>query len=343
MSYPNYAKYNQYKNCCKPIGAQGATGLQGAQGATGLQGAQGATGATGATGAQGATGAAGFVSGSVSYGEMTEFGAATPDISMSLVNTWYVWASTDISFGLHDGVTFNIGAPGDLSNNDPTSLQTDVSGVYQAVVNFSIQVSKGNSIIKSCLTRNTVPIPDTDVRRKFASTGSSGAFSITTLIDADVGDKFGIIMQSDVAGTPPQLITVDNISFNLTKVVGIGDQGATGAQGGLGLQGATGAQGNIGATGAQGNIGATGAHTAAQGTALLTATPPTSYDSRMTGASGSFQIDVETFLPAGRNLVNALPTGCDSFIYLEVKANLVSLGYGAGETVYVPCYFNTPP
>ena len=64
----------------------------------------------------------------------------------------------------------------------------------------------------------------------------------------------------------------------------------------------------------------------------------------MTGASGSFPIDVETFLPAGRSISgNALPNGCDSFIYLEVKANLVSLGYGADETVYVPCYFNTPP
>jgi hypothetical protein len=321
---------------------------------------------------------------------MTEFGASSPDISMNVSDKWYVWASPTINFGLNDGVTFNKGEPGDLSFNEPASLQTDVSGVYQAVVNFSIQVTNANSIIKSCLTRNNVPIPDTDVRRNFPSVNSSGAFSITTLLDADVGDRFGIIMQSDVATIPnPQLVTVDNISFNLTKVVGIGDQGATGAQGGLGLQGATGAQGdqglqgatgaqgdqglqgatgaqgdqglqgatgaqgdqglqgatgaqgNIGTTGAQGAIGADGTHTGAQGAAGQTGATPVNYDSNMTPA-GNFPMDLATFLPAGNNGRNALPIGCDSFIYLEVKANLVSLGFTDSETVYVPCYFRAP-
>ena len=51
----------------------------------------------------------------------------------------------------------------------------------------------------------------TDVRRKFQSTGSSGAFSITTLIDASLNDKFGIaegLMTTVHAATATQF-TVD--------------------------------------------------------------------------------------------------------------------------------------
>jgi hypothetical protein len=170
---------------------------------------------------------------------------------MSNINTWYNWADPSINFGLNNGITFTQGVSGelDVSNSKvPTSLDTTTSGgVYKAIAVFSISVSTGADI-RVCLSQNGIPVADTDVTRSFQNTNSSGAFSITTLIDASLNDRFGIIIQTDTVGGsgPTQEITIDNISFNLTKVVGIGDTGATGATGPIG---ATGATGPIGATG----------------------------------------------------------------------------------------------
>lgn len=57
MSYSNYESYNQWLNCCKPVGLNGATGPTGPRGligpAGGPTGPQGSTGPTGPNGASG--------------------------------------------------------------------------------------------------------------------------------------------------------------------------------------------------------------------------------------------------------------------------------------------------
>ena len=63
MSYANYSGYNQWLNCCKPVGLNGTTGTTGPQGAVGTSGARGFTGPTGPVGVSvtGSTGATGPV------------------------------------------------------------------------------------------------------------------------------------------------------------------------------------------------------------------------------------------------------------------------------------------
>ena len=185
MSYPNYVKYNNYKNCCKPIGVQGA------------QGADGPRGLIGPIGPQGAQGATGSVSGSVSYGELTKISGTT---TTTLANQYY--GIIDASFGLHSGITFTDGSGGIFpSIGSPDTLNTTTSGgVYQAVVNLSIEVDVSANIT-AAISRNGTVISDTEVQRFFQNTptNSSGSFSITTLIDASLNDTFGIIIQSDVS------------------------------------------------------------------------------------------------------------------------------------------------
>ena len=147
MSYPNYAKFNQYKNCCKPIGAQGlqgtqgATGLQGAQGATGLQGAQGDTGATGAQGDTGATGAQGDTGATGAQGatgaDGTHTGAqgaagtqgATPanrDVNMTLIGGTYL---IDFATFLPAGRSNNNALPNTCNNFTYLEVKADLTNL----------------------------------------------------------------------------------------------------------------------------------------------------------------------------------------------------------------------
>ena len=57
MAYPNYENYNQWLNCCKPVGLNGATGPTGPRGLIGPAG--GPTGPTGPAGPTGPNGASG--------------------------------------------------------------------------------------------------------------------------------------------------------------------------------------------------------------------------------------------------------------------------------------------
>ena len=57
-----------------------------------------------------------------------------------------------------------------------------------------------------------------------------------------------------------------------------------------------------------------------------------------------------TYLPGGNwglNLGggarNHLPSLCDGFVFLEVQADLTSVGGTNPQTVYVPCYWQVPP
>jgi hypothetical protein len=61
MSYANYSGYNQWLNCCKPVGLNGDTGPTGPRGAVGTAGPRGYTGSTGPAGISvaGSTGPAG--------------------------------------------------------------------------------------------------------------------------------------------------------------------------------------------------------------------------------------------------------------------------------------------
>ena len=116
---------------------------------------------------------------------------------------------------------------------------------------------------------------------------------------------------------------------------------AVGAQGPQGLQGAQGAQGPSSGV----PVGAQGA-----GTAPTVTPAPTTYDGQMSNAATS-TIGVvgsrPTYLPGGDWASgiarNHLPAGCDRFNFLDVSANMTSVGGTAKHTVYIPAYWRPTP
>jgi len=80
MSYANYSGFNQWLNCCKPVGLNGATGTTGPRGAVGTSGARGFTGPTGPAGISvaGSTGPTG-IAGSQGVTGPTGAQGPTPD------------------------------------------------------------------------------------------------------------------------------------------------------------------------------------------------------------------------------------------------------------------------
>ena len=132
-----------------------------------------------------------------------------------------------------------------------------------------------------------------------------------------------------------------------------GEQGPKGAQGPAGASGPTGAQGPTGLTGAQGSQGVSGIGVGAIG-AQGQIGPPFSaarqYDSNMSWLRASDNtIGVNaaagarpTYLPGGNwgepSSDNHLPVRVNNFNFLEVRADMGSVGGGI-ERVYVPCYW----
>lgn len=126
---------------------------------------------------------------------------------------------------------FNTGGVGQITNmtfasgagSDPDTLSPDTDGTYQAVATFSVSSQSANRVVTAALSKNGVIDTDTEVSRDFSSTGSSGAFAITKLLNLSAGDEIGVELKSDSNTT----IDIDNISFNLTSI-GTGGSGGTG-------------------------------------------------------------------------------------------------------------------
>jgi hypothetical protein len=57
--------------------------------------------------------------------------------------------------------------------------------------------------------------------------------------------------------------------------------------------------------------------------------------------ASTYAIDASMYLPAGNLRYNALPARCDSFIYLQIDADLSAISGGNPTKVFVPCYFDS--
>jgi hypothetical protein len=225
-------------------GAQGSTGAQGATGATGAQGDQGAQGAQGDIGTTGAQGAAGSVSGGVAYGEIFEVGGAPVT-----VGTAYQGWNTGTVGEINEMVFVPGGSTG--ANADALRVNTGFGGVYQIQASYTLQVGSNTNITIAVFLQG-VEIATTTTSREF-SNNSTGSFSITDLIEVEAGQEVDIRLKSSVGGAS---VTPVNVSFNITKLVGVGDTGAQGDAGAAGAQGDAGTAGAQGADGAQGDTGA---------------------------------------------------------------------------------------
>lgn len=135
-----------------------------------------------------------------------------------------------------------------------------------------------------------------------------------------------------------------------------GEQGPAGPAGAQGpastVVGAQGPQGLQGAQGAQGPPSGAPAGVGAQGTA--TPATPVAYDSQMVtgGTIGVYATPLPigarpTYLPGGDwgsgGARNHLPVSCNRFNFLDVSANMVAVGGGVTQTVYIPCYWTQRP
>ena len=140
----------------------------------------------------------------VAYGEVVDSGGT----SISLSTTYIGFNTGDV--GEISNMTFTAGA-----GNDPDVLAPDEDGTYQLVASFSISSQEANRTITAAVSVNGTIDTDTEVNRSFQSTGSSGSFSITKLLDLTAGDEVGIEIKTN---TTPNTIDVDNISFNLTSI-----------------------------------------------------------------------------------------------------------------------------
>ena len=208
-------------------GSDGNDGAQGAAGSDGIQGAQGAAGAAGSDGSDGAQGAAGSVSGGVAYGEIFEVGGSAINVGTSYQgwNTATLGEINEMSF-----------TPGGNTGGNADSLRanTGFGGVYQIQASYTLTVGS-NATVTMAVFLDGVEVPTTTTSRAF-SNNSTGSFSITDLVQIEAGSEVDIRLRSDQTSTP---VTPVNISFNVSKLVGIGDQGAQGDTGLIGAQGAT--------------------------------------------------------------------------------------------------------
>jgi hypothetical protein len=143
------------------------------------------------------------------------------------------------------------------ANADALRVNAGFGGVYQIQASYTLQVGSNTNITIAVFLQG-VEIATTTTSRAF-SNNSTGSFSITDLIQIEAGQEVDIRLKSSVGGAA---VTPVNVSFNITKLVGVGDTGAQGASGVAGAQGATGAQGAEGAAsniaGPQGAQGAQG-------------------------------------------------------------------------------------
>jgi len=140
----------------------------------------------------------------VAYGEVVDAGGT----SISLSTSYTGFNTGDV--GEISNMTFTAG-----TGSDPDVLSPDEDGTYQVVAAFSVSSQEANRSITAAVSVNGTIDTDTEVVRSFQSTGSSGSFSITKLLDLTAGDEVGIEIKTN---TTPNAIDVDNISFNLTSI-----------------------------------------------------------------------------------------------------------------------------
>lgn len=135
---------------------------------------------------------------------------------------------------------------------------------------------------------------------------------------------------------------LDSKKCCIKKTTERGPQGLQGEQGPAGPQGATGPQGAIQIIGVTGGTNSTGAFT-----------PNYLHDGFIYPSSGGAQYNIgcdssnPTYLPGGDwfnqsgTFRNGLPSPCDSFVFLEVDANLTNIGQSNSKKVFIPCYFKS--
>ena len=219
-------------------GATGATGLQGIQGATGATGLQGIQGATGPTGADsnvtGPTGPAGAVTGSTAYGEFNDRETPSSTLSLTVSGGFSTW--TTGTAGVSRQVTLT---------TSPNTFTIIEDGDYKLSCSFSVSSLSANTVISAAIFVDGVIVSNSRVERSFQNTNASGAFSISDMRTMTAGEAVTLRFATDNDTT----MTINNISFNIIKLVGSGVTGATGVQGIQGVTGPTGATGNTGSIG----------------------------------------------------------------------------------------------
>ena len=172
----------------------------------------------------------------MTYAEIFEVGGAGITVGTSYQG-WNTGTVGEIS-----GMIFT---PGTGTTPDTITVNGTGGGAYQLQASYTLEVHS-NAIITIAVFLDGIEIPTTTTSRAF-SNNSTGSFSITDLISMEAGQVLDIRLKSDTAGV---LVDPVNISFNVTKLVGVGETGPAGADG------VTGPQGPAGATGATGPQGA---------------------------------------------------------------------------------------
>lgn len=208
--------------------------FEGPVGPTGPVGPQGIQGITGDTGPTGATGAPGVVTGNTCYGEIYQ----TSDGTISLTTSYIGWNTGVAGNSLTTGFTAGTGSI-------PDSVDIQVAGVYQIVASFSIQSNTANRDARFGISVDGIVDSSTETDRHFQSSGSSGSFTITRLLDLTIGQKIGIQMKTIAESA---VITPKNIQFNVTKLVGYGETGPAGATGADGSSGIETVDGDLGSS-----------------------------------------------------------------------------------------------
>ncbi len=242
-------------------GATGSTGVQGPQGEIGLTGATGVQGATGSTGAdsnvtgpQGPTGADSTVPGptgadSTVPGPTGPEGAVTGYTAYGEFNDRLSPSSTLLlttSAGFSEWTTGTAGVSRQVTlTTSPNKFTIIEDGDYKLSCSFSVSSLSANTVISAAIFVDNVIVSNSRVERSFQSTNSSGAFSISDMRTMTAGEAVTLRFATDNDTT----MTINNISFNIIKLVGNGATGATGTQGVTGATGATGANGNTGSIG----------------------------------------------------------------------------------------------
>lgn len=140
-----------------------------------------------------------------SFGEVTQPSGGS---TINLTTTYTGWNTGAV--GQISDMTFASGV-----GADPDTLSPDNDGTFQAVATFSISSGTANRDVVAAFSVNGTVNTDTEVTRSFSSTGDSGSFSITKLLNLTAGDEVGVELKV-VANTTT--LTVDNISFNLTSI-----------------------------------------------------------------------------------------------------------------------------
>ena len=256
------------------VGADGSSGSSGANGAAGADGSSGSSGANGAAGTSGTSGADGVVSGNTAYGEISEVGGS----SISIGTSFQGWNTGVQGRSLYLTFTSGTGTTG-----DSYTIPTGYGGDYLINAAYTFE-SSGNDTLTAAIFVNGVEQTTTTTSRAFAN-NTKGSFSITDLLALSVSDVVDIRFKT--GGTTS--FTPVNVSFNLSKLVGVGDAGTSGSSGANGADGSSGSSGANGAAGTSGSSGANGdaGTSGSSGSSGATGDAGTSGSSGANGAPGT--------------------------------------------------------